>query len=153
MKKTKLLLAASLLSIGAFTTTVMTSCSKDDKTCNLGYEGSDCKTLSRDKFIGQWKGHEACTLGTDDYTITISPSSTGDLNLVYTNVYNQSFVASGTITGPYGFSFSGTGAVTGGTATFSGNVSLDPSTGVLTSTYNIESPASSNACTFTGTKL
>ena len=153
MKKTRLFLAAALLTIGGFSMVTMSSCSKDDETCNVGYEGKDCKTLSRTKFIGQWQGHEQCTVGTDDYVITLTPSSTGDITLVYSNVYDQQFTATGTMTGPNGFTFSGTAAVTGGTANFSGTVTLDPSTGILTSTYNVSSPASSNSCTFTGTKV
>ncbi len=154
MKKTRLILAASMLAIGAFTTTTMTSCSKDDQICNAGYEGKDCKTLSRAKFVGQWKGSEACTIGTDDYTITISASSNSEITVVYTNVYNDNYTAIGTMTGPDGFTFSGTAAGTTGTVNFSGNVSLNESTGILTSVYTVKDGVNpDNTCTFTGTKL
>jgi hypothetical protein len=154
MKKTRLFLTASLLTVAAFGTLTMTSCSDDDKICNVGYEGDDCKTLSRDKFLGQWQGTEQCTIGSDEYTITLSASSTSEIKLIYTNVYNQAFTATGEMTGTHGFTFSGTAAGTSGTVNFSGNVSLDQSTGKLTSTYMIKDGVNpDNSCTFTGTKL
>ncbi|KAA5532465.1 hypothetical protein F0919_16895 [Taibaiella lutea] len=154
MKKTRLFLTASLLAIGSLSAVTMTSCSKDDTTCAVGYEGKDCKTLSRDKFIGQWQGHEDCTIGTDDYSITLTASGTSEVKLIYTNVYNQAFTATGEMTGTNGFTFSGTAAGTSGTVNFSGNVSLDQSTGKLTSTYMIKDGVNpDNSCTFTGTKL
>ncbi|WP_118976677.1 hypothetical protein [Taibaiella koreensis] len=152
MKKARLILTASLLSIGTFSAVTFSSCSKDD-TCQVGYEGKDCKTLSRDKFVGQWKGQEQCTQGDDEYVITLTASSSSDVKLVYTNVYNQAFTATGTMTGTNGFSFEGNGIGTGGaTVTFNGVGSLDQSTGQLTITYTI-SGLTTNSCTFKGTKL
>lgn len=153
MKKARLILSASLLTLGAFSTVTFTSCSKDE-TCNVGYEGDDCKTLSRAKFIGQWHGTEVCTQGDDEYNIVISAGSSSDVSIVYNNVYNQQFTATGTMTGTHGFSFSGNGIGTGGgNVTFSGTASLDQSTGKLTVTYTVQSGIGSNSCTFTGTKL
>lgn len=54
MKKTRLFLVASLLTIGAFSTVTMTSCSKDDKICDAGYEGDDCNVEIRAKMIGTY---------------------------------------------------------------------------------------------------
>jgi hypothetical protein len=154
MRKARLILSASLLTIGTFSAVTFSSCSKDDKICNVGYEGTDCKTQSRAKFVGMWKGTEACTLGTDEYTITITASSSSEVQIVYSNVYNQNFTATGTMTGTNGFSFSGNGIGTGGgTVTFSGTGALNSSTGVLKIDYTVSSAASNNSCTFTGTKL
>lgn len=152
MKKVRLILSASMLTIAGFTAmTTMTSCGDDEKVCNTGYEGSDCKTLSRDKFIGQWSGTEDCTIGDDSYTITLSASSTNEISLVYTNVYNDNYTATGTMTGTNGFTFSGTAA---GGVTFSGNATLTPGTGILEVKYKVMTGAvETNACTFTGTKL
>jgi hypothetical protein len=153
MKKARLILTASLLTIGTFSAITFSSCSKDDKVCNVGYEGTDCKTLSRTKFVGTWQGSESCTVGTDNYTIQLSAGSGSEITLIYTNVYNQNFTASGTMTGTNGFSFSGNGIGTGGgSVTFSGTGALDSSTGVLTVNYTITG-TTSNTCTFTGTKL
>lgn len=148
MKKSRLILLASLLSFGAVST-VLTSC-ESDKECNLGYEGSDCKTLSRDKFIGQWKGTETCTIGTDDYTVTITASSTGDLNIIMSNIYNDNYTAQGTITGNNSVKFDGTSA---NNVSFSGTAIYEAGTNQLKLNYTVSDLAGSNSCNFTGTKL
>lgn len=151
MKKARLILTASLLTIGAFSAVTFTSCSKDDEVCPTGYEGSDCKTLSRTKFIGSWKGSEQCSTGDDNYTIVISAGSGSELSIIYNNVYNQQFTATGNITGTNGFTFEGTGA---GGVTFSGTGTLNTGTGQLAVTYTIYTGSIlTNSCTFTGTKL
>lgn len=151
MKKARLILTASLLTIGAFSTVTFTSCSKDDKVCATGYEGEDCKTLSRTKFVGSWRGTEECTAGDDNYTIQIAAGTGNDLSLIYSNVYNQNFTATGTVTGPNGFTFEGTGA---GSVTFSGTAVYNASTGQLVVDYKIYTGSVlTNSCTFTGTKL
>lgn len=153
MKKARLILAASLLTIGGFATVTMSSCSSDDKVCNTGYEGDDCKTLSRAKFIGQWQGDEVCTVGTDNYTITITASSESEIKIVYSNVYNDpsNYTAVGTMTGPNGYSFSGTAA---NGVTFSGTGTYDSGTGRMIVNYKVETAGVlTNTCTFTGTKL
>jgi len=74
MKKTRLFLAASLLTIGTFSAVTMSSCGKDD-VCPVGYTGKDCKTLVRDGFIGTWSGSDVCTSGKYDVTLTVGASS------------------------------------------------------------------------------
>jgi len=151
MKKARLILSASLLTIGAFSAVTFSSCSKDDVTCNVGYEGEDCKTLSRDKFIGSWKGTEDCTIGDDNYNIGIAASSNNEITIIYTNVYNDNYTATGTMTGTNGFTFSGTAA---GGVTFNGTATLNSSTGMLTVSYKVfTGTTETNACTFNGTKL
>jgi hypothetical protein len=151
MKKARLILSASLLTLGAFSAVTMTSCSKDDETCKVGYEGTDCKTLSRDKFIGNWKGTEACTEGTDEYNIGITAGSGSEITVVYSNVYNQGFTGTGSMTGQNGFSFNGTGA---GGVTFSGTATYEAGTGRISVTYKVMTGSTlTNECTFTGTKL
>jgi hypothetical protein len=151
MRKARLILSASLLTIGTFSAVTFSSCSKDDKICNVGYEGEDCKTLSRTKFVGKWGGTELCTIGDDTYTIEIAAGSGSDLTLVYTNVYNDNYTATGTITGTNGFSFSGTAA---GGVTFSGTATYENGTGRLVVVYKVMTGSvETNSCTFTGTKL
>ncbi len=137
----------SFLAIAAFAAvSSITSCTK---TCDPGYEGSDCKTEIRAKFIGQFQGPETCTVGTDNYTVTITRSSSDALKIVFTNVYNQAYTATATVDGS---SFTvesqtvATNVTVSGTGTISGNT--------LTFTYTIATVgAASNTCTFTGTKL
>ncbi len=130
--------------IGAVTT--VASCTK---TCDSGYEGDDCKTETRAKFIGQFTGPETCTIGNDNYTITVGRSSTDALKITFANVYNQGFTAVATVDGS---SFTvetqsiATDVTVSGTGTLSGNT--------LTFTYTVVTVGSaSNTCTFTGTKL
>ena len=125
------------------------SISSCTKTCDAGYEGSDCKTQIRAKFIGQFQGPETCTVGTDNYAITIANSSTDIIKITITNVYNQTFVATATVDGST-FAVANQTVATcvtvEGTGTLSGNT--------LTFTYTIATVgAASNACTFTGTKI
>lgn len=156
MKKARLILSASMLTIAAFTSVTIISCNKDDDTCPVGYEGDKCKTLSRDKFLAPngamstWTGHEECTTGNDDYSITLAPSSASDIQLVYGNLYNQQLTATAQMTGPNGFSFSGNAS---GSITFQGTGSLDQSTGRLTVHYTISTAGiQTNECDFVGTK-
>lgn len=151
MKKARLILSASMLSIAAFSAVTFSSCSKDDEICPVGKEGDDCETLSRVKFIGDWDGTEDCTIGDDAYTIEIRESSSSDIQVVYRNVYNAGYTATGTMTGTNGFSFSGTSA---GGVTFSGTAELNSATGKLSVDYKVMTgTVETNACTFTGTKL
>lgn len=151
MKKARLILSASMFALMGMSAITFSSCSKDEKVCEAGYEGKDCKTLSRDKFIGSWKGAEECTIGTDNYTISITAATGSEVKIIYSNVYNQDFTATGTMTGPNGFSFNGDAS---GGVTFSGTATHDAGTGRLTVNYSVETGGvTTNTCTFTGTKL
>ncbi|MBS1587347.1 MAG: calcium-binding EGF-like domain-containing protein [Bacteroidetes bacterium] len=166
MKLIRQIALATALTIGAFSVVTYTSCSKDNcksvvckngGTCNstdgscscaTGYEGTDCATLSRDKFVGVYTGNEACTVGSDNYSITLTAASDA-LKLTLTNLYNQSFTATCTMTGKNTFSFSGSQTTTT-TTTFNGTGTLTDNT--LTVSYSINNGVSTNTCTFTGTK-
>lgn len=151
MKKVRVLLSASMIAMMGLATFTMTSCSSDEKVCDVGYEGKDCKTLSRDKFIGDWKGTEECEIGSDEYTISIAPSTGSEVKIIYKNVYNQDFTATGTMTGVNGFSFDGSAS---GGVTFTGIGTFDPTTNRLTVEYSVStSGVLTNSCTFKGTKL
>jgi hypothetical protein len=74
MKNLKSILLAGFLTVGAFSSAVFTSCNPDackdvvcqnggtctDGTCACptGFEGSNCETLSRAKFLGTYSGNE-----------------------------------------------------------------------------------------------
>lgn len=146
MKKARLILSASVLALATLT---ITSCGKDDEGCNVGYEGSDCKTLSRDKFVGIWKLDEVCTTGDDNYSLTITAGSNGDLSLIMTNVYNDNYTATATVTGNNSIKFSGTAS---GNVSFNGT-GIYENGGNLTINYTISDPSMTNSCTATGVKL
>jgi hypothetical protein len=112
---------------------------------------SSCSKSSNwsDKFIGAYVGDETCQVGTDHYTVTLAATSTPDMSITLTNVYNQGFTGTCTKTGDQTFSFSGSGG-TGSTTTFSGNGTLNGNQ--LTIAYTISNTATTNACTFVGNK-
>ncbi len=119
------------------------------KTCDPGYEGSDCKTETRAKFVGQYQGPETCTVGTDNYTLTVAKSSTDVLKITFTNVYNQAYTAIATVDGS---SFTVESQTVASGVTVSGTGTLSGTT--LTFTYTITTAgAASNTCTFSGVKL
>lgn len=122
------------------------------KTCDEGYEGDDCKTEVREKFVGQFKGDETCTVGTDNYTITVAKGSTDVLTLVINNAYNQGFTVSGKVSGSTltieeqtvgsaGSKLKGTGTLSGDGKTFTFAYTVTPTVGAA------------NSCTFVGNRL
>jgi hypothetical protein len=161
MRQIKQIAFSALLTISAFGAVVYTSCNKDECkdvvcqnggtcsegkcTCPTGFEGTNCETKSRDKFIGTYAGSEICTVGTDNYTMTIATNSDA-LKLTMTNLYNESYTATCNMTATDAFSFSGSS----GAVTFSGTGKLVSNT--LTVTYTITNAATTNSCTFTGNK-
>lgn len=162
MKKFRLIALSALVTVASATAIFSTSCSKDECkdvtcqnggvcsggncTCPVGYEGSRCETKSRDKFIGTYTGTEICTIGTDNYTITLAANSDA-LKLTYTNLYNANYTATCTMIAADSFAFSGTQSG----ATFTGTGKLT-GTSALTVHYTITDGATSNTCTFTGSK-
>jgi len=86
MKKTKLVLAASLLALGSFTSVTMTSCSKDDKVCNTGYEGKNCDVEIRTKMLGTYTAADVNNANPSDAPsyvaqITVNTSSVSVVNI------------------------------------------------------------------------
>lgn len=124
--------SCALLTVALVGTLFMSSCSKSS---NWG-----------DKFIGAYNGHEICSAGTDDYTATISSTSTPDMTITLQNIYGQGFSATCTKTGDQTFSFSGSQSP----ATYSGNGTLNGNQ--LTIVYTIANATTSNSCTFVGNK-
>ena len=149
MKKLVSFFAATALVAAMMTTS---SCTK---TCDAGYEGSDCKTLVRAKYLGTWtiNGHDNATpQGTytnKDLTIAAGGSSSVftlsltsvSLSLVYTGTLaadGVTFNIDPITTG--GYSYTGTG-------TFS---SASAMTFTLTEVGG--TPTTTTIYSFTGTK-
>ncbi len=165
MKSIKHIMMAAFVTLGVFSAVLYTSCGKDackdvtcknggtcsggNCTCPTGYEGTDCGTLSRAKFVGVYPGTESCTIGTDSYSITLAAAS-NDLMLTYTNLYNQAITATCNMVATDSFTFSGSQAVGAGNVIFSGSGRLVTNT--LTVHYTVNDGVTTNSCVFTGTK-
>ena len=100
----KTILISALLSFTAFLSVAYLSCNRDkcktivcanggvcnggSCTCVLGYEGTNCETKSRDKFIGIWNVSEkSSTTNAAQYQVTID-SGVGATDVVIRNFYN-----------------------------------------------------------------
>lgn len=161
MNRIKNIAFSALLAIGAFSVVTYTSCNKDECKdvvclnggncvsgtcqCPTGYEGSTCEVLTRDKFIGTYVGTETCSIGSDNYTMTVTTNS-NNIMITLTNLYNQGFTALGTVSGANTFTLSGSQGTTSytGTGTLNGNQ--------ITVQYSITSPIANNTCTFIGAR-
>lgn len=78
---------------GALVAALMTT-SSCSKTCDAGYEGSDCKTEMRTKFINEPNGWSADETGTrsghsNAFTVHIQTSSTAVDKIRITNFWNS----------------------------------------------------------------
>lgn len=105
----KTILIAAFSTLAVFCSIVYTSCNRDKCksvvcahggvcndgmcTCPSGYEGSNCETVSRTKFLGNWTVFEkgSITLAAQYPTsieATTDQPSTGPVNVVIKNFYN-----------------------------------------------------------------
>lgn len=150
MKKARLILATSLLTVGTFTAITLSSCSKDDKVCPVGYTGSDCKTLVRDSFVGTWKGSDICSAGTYSVTLTVGPSSTSEINAIVNNPggFGGTVSITGTITSSNELNF--TSQDIGGSRTLTGKMIFTGSN--MSFSYSVIGSADSDNCQGSYTK-
>lgn len=159
MKSIKLIALSAFLTIGAFCTVLYTSCSKDEckdvvclnggtcsggtcVSCNAGYEGDRCETVSRDKFIKTWNAADDLTGGSTHlvYTVSINVGSgTAVTNASISKAFSDDFfnnpisatVSGNTITIPSqnpdgnNYSLTGTGTISGGKITWSYTIKND----------------------------
>jgi len=84
MTSLRKLALGAFLTVSAFSAVTMTSCKKDDNGCQVGYEGSDCKTLSSAKFVKVWSATDKDATGDalPVYTSAIVNSSASDVTKV-----------------------------------------------------------------------
>lgn len=113
--------------------------------CSRGYEGVNCETKSRDKFVGTYLGTEACSVGTDNYTIALT-AHTDAVKLTMSNLYNDGYSATCDMVAIDSFTFAGASGV----LTYSGTGRLVSNT--ITIRYTITNGTVSNSCVFTGNK-
>jgi len=72
MRKARLILSASLLTIGTFSAVTFSSCSKDDPICPTGMEGKNCDVEMRTKFVKTWSASDVVNGNQLVYSCTIA---------------------------------------------------------------------------------
>ncbi|MBL8012041.1 MAG: hypothetical protein JNJ64_15650 [Flavobacteriales bacterium] len=125
------------------------SCVDGSCVCNTGYEGSECGTEKRAKFIGSWSGTETCTSGNYTWTMTSTSSSTGVTAIIFNNFAGYSGLNISATVNSNGTSLTipnqtVSGATVSGSAQLTGNI--------MTLTYQISGGGGSDSCTATCTK-
>jgi PKD repeat protein len=116
--------------------------------CNLGYEGTDCTTESRTKFIGNYSGSEACNSGNDTYGLGITVNATNIDKITISNIYGGGYTVVATVIGNTfnvplqatnipTVSISGSGSISGNSLTFN---------------FTITDGSNSATCIYSGTK-
>jgi hypothetical protein len=125
------------------------TCVDGDCVCDSGYEGVNCQTEERAKFIGSYSVTEACTSGNYSYSMTIATSATGVDKVIAQNFggYPTPIDLVGTVDGS-SISF-GTQSVGGGSFT-ANNGQISGS--ILTLSYTVTAGSSNDSCTITATK-
>ncbi len=126
------------------------SVSSCTKTCDPGYEGSDCKTEWRAKFVGTYQFADVCPSGNYTGTATISVSASDVVKVLITNYGGTG--AAATLTGTLSESnkieiVSGSAAgytITNATGTLTNNI--------INWTYTINDGSATETCTSTWTK-
>lgn len=90
MRKARLILSASLLTIGTFSAMTFSSCSKDDVVCPTGMEGKNCDVQMRTKFIKTWSANE--TSGTDQLVYSCTIAAGAAINqVVISSTFSENF--------------------------------------------------------------
>jgi hypothetical protein len=82
-----------LLFCSAFIILAIGSCSKyEGNFCNVGLEGDSCKTLSRDKYIGNWDV-DAKTVqgGTQYFIIQMTTAASDSAHFLISNMNNKGY--------------------------------------------------------------
>ncbi|OJV52517.1 MAG: hypothetical protein BGO31_07660 [Bacteroidetes bacterium 43-16] len=147
MKKVRVITSAAMLGLLSIGTMTFMSCTKD---CEVGYEGSNCKTLSREKFIGDWEGTDQCSSGSYDIDIAVSTSSVDEVTVNIANLggFGGTVSVKGVMTGTNSLSIASQSV--GGGRTLSGNMNV--SGNQLTLQYTVQGTNGSDVCNGAYTK-
>jgi hypothetical protein len=73
------------------------SCNQGICACRSGYEGRDCESEIRKKFIGTFDMAEECSSGPTIYTVIIEPDPNNAEKIILNNIYNTEFEVKATV--------------------------------------------------------
>jgi len=164
MRKLKSILVASILTIGAFSATLVTSCNPDECkdivcanggscsdgtcVCPAGYEGTLCETQSRTKFVKTWSATDLQGANTLVYSCTIT-SGVGITGVIISNDFSDDYfinninaTVNGNTISIASYQPDADGYAVAGTGTFSSNK--------INWTYTITEIATSSVLTYSG---
>lgn len=122
------------------------TCVDGDCVCDTGYEGVNCDTQERTKFVAGYSVSESCTSGNYTYSVTVTTSTTGVDKIIVTNFGDYGIDVVGTVDGS-SVTFANqtlSGLTLSGSGQLSGNI--------LTITYTISQGSATDSCTMTCTK-
>lgn len=126
------------------------TCNEGICACATGYEGTECATETRAKFLGTYNVSESCESGNYTFSLTVTTSSTGVRNVIINNFYDIGIAVNATVSGN-SLNIPNQTVTSGGTAlTISGSGQITGN--ILTMTYTISAGADSDTCTATCTK-
>ncbi|MBK7147848.1 MAG: hypothetical protein IPH78_03265 [Bacteroidetes bacterium] len=114
------------------------------KTCDLGYEGDDCKTEVRTKYLGAFNGTESCTTGNSTIAVNITSVASDVTKVNFNNLYGAAFNNTGTVQADGDITIANQ---TFGTGQISGSATVDA--GKVKVTYTVTAGGASDACTWT----
>ena len=116
--------------------------------CNTGFEGIDCSTEMRAKFLGNYTYSETCNpSGANSYVITIDTSFSAMNKIKIFNVYNSGLTVIATVSGTT-LSIASQAFLNPFTISGSGSISSN----TLSLTYKITDGTITDNCSGTGTK-
>lgn len=170
MKSIRNIAFSAFLTFAAFGAVTFTSCNKDECkdvncntgtcnesdgscTCPTGFEGANCETLTRSKFVGTWTGTDKCSLRDYNVTLKISAASS-EVEALIENPggFGSNVTITGKVTDVNKLAFTnasvGNGRTLNGTMTFSGTTTF---TG-MEFTYTVTGGLDNDACTGTYSK-
>lgn len=139
-------MAASMLTLGAFSMVTFSSCGKDEKVCEVGYEGDDCKTLMRDKFVGNWTGKDICTSGEYPIDLGVERSSVSEINALVSNPggFGGTIRITGTVINSTTLEF--TNQDVGENRTLNGKMTISASGNDLAFSYTVNGDVDDDSC-------
>lgn len=112
------------------------SCVDGSCVCNTGYEGSECGTEKRSKFLGSWSATENCTSGNYSWTMTSTASSQGITAIIFNNFAGFNGINVSATVNSNGTSLTIPNQTLSG-ATFSGSAQITGN--IMTLTYSLTS--------------
>ncbi|MCC6577179.1 MAG: hypothetical protein IT228_07545 [Flavobacteriales bacterium] len=125
------------------------SCVDGSCVCNTGYEGSECGTEKRSKFLGSWSATENCTSGNYSWTMTSTASSQGITAIIFNNFAGFNGINVSATVNSNGTSLTIPNQTLSG-ATFSGSAQITGN--IMTLTYSLTSQGQTDNCTATCTR-